>query len=180
MAAEDIAARRYAQAAYEIAIATRDADAWIGYLRRIADFVADKEVADVLQNTRVTEEAKHSLINAALGDLPKLVLNLAHVLVQKDRTALAPAIAEQFAAMMEEHEGIARARAITAVPLSPEEQERLVQQLGAQTGRRIVLETAVDPDILGGIIVQIGDRLIDGSTRSRLQALKREMVGALE
>jgi len=106
-------------------------------------------------------------------------LNLAHLLVSKGRTDAAVAIAEQFARLAEEHRGLARAKAITAVPLSEADLQTLTTRLREKTGRQVVLETEVDPSILGGVVVQIGDRLIDGSTRARLEALRDSLVGAV-
>src|SRR5205085_1580864 len=82
--------------------------------------------------------------------LPGLALNLARLLVRKGRTALAPAIASQFKQMVETQQGIERATATTAVPLTDSERQNLSQRLESQTGHRIVLETAVDPALLGG------------------------------
>ena len=177
--ASEVVAKRYARAAFEIAVEERQTAAWSQALGRIADFLGDREAARVLENTRASQEVKHRLIAAGLGDLPRTSLNLAHILVNKGRTALAPEIAQQFARMIEQHEGVARARAVTAVELSDTDLRALSQRLRDATGRQIVLETAVDPSILGGVVVQIGDRLIDGSTKAKLEALRDSLVGAV-
>jgi F-type H+-transporting ATPase subunit delta len=177
--ANEIAAKRYAQAAFELAIETNSIAAWSQGLARIAHFLSDGEAARALQNGRVPAETKHRLIDAGLGDLPKGPLNLAHLLVNKGRVGLAVAIAEQFTAMVEAHQGLARARAVTAVELSEADKQALVQRLRDSTGRQVVLETEVDPSILGGVVVQIGDRLLDASTKSRLEALRESLVGAV-
>jgi F-type H+-transporting ATPase subunit delta len=181
MAAEatSAAAKRYAQAAFELASQANALPAWADAIDRMAAFMAEADVKLVLENSRVPQEAKQRLISAALPDLPGLVLNLARLLVRKDRTALAPAIAPAFRELLEQHEGIARARAVTAVPLTDGERTSLAQRLERDTGRRILLETEVDPDLLGGVRVQIGDQLVDASTRARLSALRRSLVRAM-
>jgi F-type H+-transporting ATPase subunit delta len=179
VATGDLAAKRYSQAVFEIARQSGDLDAWARALDQIAEFMTDPEVRAVLENTRVARDSKQRLIEAALGDLPPLALNLARLLVRKGRTLLARQIADQFRQLVEAQEGVARARALTAVPLSDTERETLARRLGEQTGRQIVLETEVDPALLGGVVVQIGDRLIDGSTRARLEALRDNLVGAV-
>jgi len=68
--------------------------------------------------------------------------------------------------------------ALVAVPLSPEETRAVAEKLGEMTGKQVVVSTEVDEGILGGLVVRIGDRLIDGSTRSRLEALRRRLAGA--
>ncbi len=177
--ANESVARRYSQAAFELAVEAGEAEAWSRALARIAQFLSDGEAARALQNTRVSHEVKHRLIDAGLADLPRMPLNLAHILVNKGRTGLAVLIAEQFARRVEEHQGIARARAVTAVALSDAERQTLAQRLRESTGRQVLLETDVDPSILGGVVVQIGDRLLDGSTRARLEALRGSLVGAV-
>ena len=171
----EVAAKRYAQAAFDLA--GPDAAAWTPALDRIAVFLTESDSARVLQNPRVTAETKQEIVEAGLGDLPRLPLNLARLLVRKGRSELARQVADYFGELLAESEGRARARAVTAVELSDQEREDLTRRLRERTGRRILLETSVDPAILGGIVVQIGDRLIDGSTRARLDALRRQLVG---
>ncbi len=106
-------------------------------------------------------------------------MNFARLLVRKGRTALATDIASEFHILLEEQQGISRAHATTAVPLTDAERETLTESLREQTGNQIVLETDVDPAMLGGVIVQIGDRLVDASTRAKLEALRQNLVGSL-
>ena len=177
--ANEVAAKRYAQAAFELALESNSFTEWSGALARAAHFLSNGEAAAALQNTRVARDVKHRLIEAGLGDLPRGPLNLAHILVNKGRVGLAGEIAGQFEKMVEDHQGLARARATTAVELSDADRQALLQRLRDSTGRQVLLETDVDPAILGGVVVQIGDRLIDGSTRSRLEALRDSLVGAV-
>lgn len=175
---ENLAAKRYAIAAFELAQERNESEAWLDALRQIAEFMGDPEVRRVLENTRVSQEPKQRLIEAALGDLPALPLNLARLLVRKNRTSLAVDISDQFQQLLEDQRGVARARATTAVPLADAEREALSRRLAEQTGGEVVLETAVDPELLGGVVVQIGDRLIDASTRSKLRALRDNLTRA--
>ena len=171
---ESLAAKRYAQAAFELA--GDDLEAWQRAIDEIAEFMGDEEVRRVLENSRVAQDAKMRLVGAALADLPALPLNLARVLVRKSRTALAPEIASQFRNMVAAQQGVQKARATTAVPLTTAEQEALAQRLQDSTGHPVELETEVDPGLLGGVVVQIGDRLIDASVRGRLHSLRRSLV----
>ena len=176
---ETLAAKRYALAAFQIAKEHGDFDSWRDAMAQIAEFMSDAEVRRVLENTRVGQEPKQRLIAAALGDLPALPLNLARLLVRKHRTALAPDIALAFSQLIEEERGITHAHARTAIPLSDAEVADLSRRLQQQTGQEVILDVQVDPSLLGGVVVQIGDRLIDASTRARLHALRESLVGAL-
>ena len=179
MPAVELAAKRYAQAAFELATEAGNLEQWSQALDQIAEFMTDPEVARVLENTRVPTDSKQSLIAAALADLPQLPLNLARLLVRKDRTNLAADIATEFKRLSDESMGIGHARVVTAVELSDWEREALLRRLEGETGRKIVLETEVDPSLIGGMILQIGDRLVDSSTKARLEALRESMVGAV-
>lgn len=174
----DLAAKRYAQAAFELAAQEGNLTQWADALDEIARFMSDPAVASVLENSRADQQAKLQLVDAALNELPPLPLNLAKLLASKKRTNLASDIATEFRRLAEQREGIARVRARTAVPLSDAEREALTQRLSQQTGRNVILETEVDPRLLGGVVVQIGDRLIDASTRGKLEQLRHELEGA--
>ena len=175
MVAIAAAAKRYALAAFELA--GRDSLAqWQAALDRIAAFMSRPDVSSALTNGHVPPESKQELVDAALRDLPPLPLNLARLLVKKGRSTLAADIAAEFRRLVEEQAGISHAKATTAVPLSDSDREALVERLRQQTSRRIVLETEVDPALIGGVVVQIDDRLVDASTRARLEALRQSLV----
>ena len=179
MASADLGAKRYAQAVFELASESGDLNGWQVALSEISEFMTNPDVVRVLENTRVTVDRKLNLIDQALGTLPPMALNFARLLVRKGRTRLAQDIVTEFRRMADESQGIEHARATTAVPLSDSEREALVTRLQAQTGKRIMLSTDVDPELIGGLVVQTGDRLIDASVRARLIALRERLVGAV-
>jgi F-type H+-transporting ATPase subunit delta len=176
--AEGSAAKRYARAAFELAVEAGEEEAWAEALRRMVAFFARDDVSVLLENPRMSVARKLQLVEAGLGDLPSLPLNLARLLVAQGRVKLAARVAEQLTLLLEERRGIVRARATTAVPMAEAVRASLAGRLRELTGRTVEMETEVDPSILGGIVVQIGDRLIDGSARARLRALKESLVGA--
>ena len=178
MADVDLAAKRYAIAAFELARDKNGAHEWIQALDRMVEFMTRPDVSQVLQNTRAGQDVKQQLLEAGLNDLPPLPLNLARLLVRKNRTALVADIATELKQLLEEDQGVLHAKAITAVPLNNLELDGLARKLEQQTGKRVVLETAVDPSILGGIVIQVGDKLLDASSRARLEALRETLAGA--
>ena len=179
MPAIESAAKRYAQAAFELANSSGTLDAWMTGLEAIAEFTSEADIKRVLEATRVPPETKMQLIGAGLGDQPRMVQNLARLLVRKGRSFLAPDIARSFRELVDTQRGIEHAVATTAVPLTPAEVDALRQTLRERTGKDVVLEMAVDPSLLGGVVIQIGDKLIDASTRARLHALRESLVGAV-
>jgi F-type H+-transporting ATPase subunit delta len=76
------------------------------------------------------------------------------------------------------HRGIEEAEVRTAVPIDEDEKEKVARYLESMTGKKIIIKTIVDTDVIGGVVVRAGGKLLDASTRSRLLKLKRELSGA--
>ena len=98
--------------------------------------------------------------------------------MRRRRTSLGPQVAEALQELIDRAKGISHATVTSAVPLLPDDKRAVEQKLREITGGEVILDTEVDEGILGGLVVRIGDRLIDGSTRSRLIALKQRLEGA--
>jgi F-type H+-transporting ATPase subunit delta len=179
LASGDLGAKRYAAAAFELARESGDLNGWATAISEISEFMSNSSVESVLENTRLSVDAKMNLLDQALGTLPPLALNLARLLVRKGRTRLAPEISLEFRRLADESQGIEHAKAITAVAMTDAERQALIDRLQSQTGKRIVLETEVDPELLGGLVLQTGDKLVDASVRARLQSLRERLVGAV-
>jgi F-type H+-transporting ATPase subunit delta len=173
----EVAAKRYAQAAFDIARERDELDRWVEDLQVIADLAAQPGVVEFLASSRVPFEVKERLLASGLADVSPLALNLARLLVQKGRIAMAEQVRDEYQSLLDEHRGVAQALVLTAVPLSDDEERAVGQRLRELTGKEIVLERQVDPEIMGGLVARVGDRLIDGSTRTRLLALRRLLAG---
>ncbi|HEU4760397.1 MAG TPA: F0F1 ATP synthase subunit delta [Dehalococcoidia bacterium] len=173
----DVAAKRYAEAALLLAREEGKLEAWSDGLAAMAALAGDPQAQRLLESTRVSLADKASLVDQALRGVEPLALNLARLLLRRGRIDLAPQIAEAFQELLDDERGISHAVVTTAVPLSQDEVRAVAEKLAQISGRQVIVETQVDESILGGLVARIGDRLIDGSTRSRLQALKRQMAG---
>ncbi len=169
--------RRYAQAIFEIALEKQELDKWQDDLDLLAGAVADASVQAVLASPKVKLNEKIKLLASALDKVNPLARNLAGLLLSRDGVGMLGAVAGEYRRLLDEHRGIAPAEVITAVPLDEGEAKRLADRLSALAGKQVVLETAVDDAIIGGVIARIGGKLLDGSTRSKLEALRRELVG---
>lgn len=174
----DPAAKRYAQAAFELARDRGELDAWERDLGTLAEALATPGALPFAASRQVPSEAKEEFLRRVLGEPAPLVWNLLRLLAGRGRLALLPQITERFQDLLDEHQGIAHARVVTAVAMSDDERQALARRLSELTGKQIVLHTREEPDILGGLVARIGDRLIDGSTRTKLVALKRQLAGA--
>ncbi len=173
----EVAAKRYAEAAYLLARESGAEDTWSASLAAMFILFADPEAQALLQSKRIPAEEKQKLVEDSLVGADPLVLSLAHLLLRRGRTDLGPQIAEAYQEMVDEAKGIAHALVTSAIPLSQEDVTTVVQRLSEITGREIAVGTEVDESILGGLVVRIGDRLIDGSTKSKLEALRHQLSG---
>ena len=175
----DPAATRYAQAAFELARDRGELDVWERDLRTLAEAFATPGVPAFIAGRQAPPEAKEAFLQRVLGQPAPLVWNLVRLLSSKGRLGLAAQITERFQELVDEERGIAHAQVVTAVRMSDAEQQGLARRLSELTGKQVDVQAFVEPDILGGLIARIGDRLIDGSARTRLLALKRRLAGAM-
>jgi F-type H+-transporting ATPase subunit delta len=178
MALRDTAARRYAQAAFELAQERNDLDVWERDLNSLREALASEEALAFVSNHKVAPAAKEEFLRRAAGETAPLAWNLVRLLSSKRRLALLPQIAEDFQTLADEARGVAHAHVLAAVPMSEDERGTLARRLSEQTGKRVDVQVNEAPEILGGLVARIGDTLIDGSTRSRLLALRRQLAGA--
>jgi len=173
----DVAAKRYAEAAYLIAREDGKEDVWLNGLSAMASLFGDADAQAFLQNSRVPPADKGQLMEKALAGVDRLVLNLGRLLLRRGKTGLGPQIREAFKELLDGAKGISHATVTSAVPLIPDDVKAVTQRLTDMTGGPVVVDTNVDEGILGGLVVRIGDHLIDGSTKSRLVALKQQLAG---
>ena len=171
-------ARRYAQAAFEIAMEREELDSWQFDLRKIASLGEDDALAAMLESSKLHFDDIVKLLSAQLGDINPLALNLLYLLIARGKLSVAAEIADEYQRLLDSYRGIEQAEVITAVPLDDEDKLSLAERLGVIVGKKVVIKSTVDSTLIGGVVARIGGKLLDGSTRSRLEALKREMSGA--
>ena len=171
-------ARRYAEAAFEIAERDKTTDVWLAQLDRLAAALTDEEVVRRLEDPNVPLERRHDAFNAVFPDgtmLPQ-VWNLLGLVLRRRRLESISDIARQFRRLYNKREGIYEAVAISAAQLDDKEVAALRARLEQMTGGRVELTLQVDPLLLGGVQVRLGDLLFDGSVRGRLERLRGQLA----
>jgi F-type H+-transporting ATPase subunit delta len=169
------AARRYAEALLALSPNERAVAELRTSLEKLAP-VFDRVTVAGLRDPSVPMKERIEALNSALVGEPPTVRSLMVLLLETDRIALVPQIALAFGDLVDRREGIAKARITTAVPLKDAEQRELVSRLERESKRKLRATFAVDPTLIGGAKVQIGDHLIDSSVRAKLVALGRELA----
>ena len=164
--------RRYAQAVFDIARDNDTLDQWRDDLQTLADVLGLPDVQAFMESPRVSEENKQQLLDQHLGSVAPLARNLAMVLIRRNRSHLAQGILTDYLGMLDEERGIVAANVTSAEPMDDDLQEQVRQLLNQQVGRELRLSLDVDPEIIGGFVARVGDRVLDGSTRSRLRNLR--------
>ena len=168
--------KRYARAAFELAMEKNELEVWQEGLKKMADLATDQTLMVLLQDPRIPFDSKKSLLQKGLGEIHPLVFNLAVLLVSKGLLSRGSDIFQQYNNLMDAHRGVERARVTTALPLAGEEKEVVSRRLGEIVDRKVVIDGQVDPSVIGGFIARIGDTLIDGSIRQKLDSLKKSMM----
>jgi F-type H+-transporting ATPase subunit delta len=146
-------------------------------LQQISDAVADREFLAALESPKISFKKKSELLTRRLSGMNPLAMNLVYLLITRSGIGMVDDIAAEYQRLLDSYRGIEQAEVITAVPLDENDIKKLTGNLSAVVGKEVVVKAEVDPEILGGIIARIGGKLLDGSTRSKLIALKRDLVG---
>lgn len=173
-------AGRYASALYDLAQERSLVSAVEDDLANLAQAIRESsDLAALIRNPEVSRAASAGAVEAVAGllGLSELTRHFLGVVAQNRRLASLPDIARAFAAIAAARRGEVTAQVTSAHPLSDEQRQELAARLKARERREVKIDASVDPEILGGLVVTIGSRRIDGSLRTRLNSLAQAMRG---
>ena len=169
-------ARPYAEAAFRLAQENNALPHWSQTLALVSAIVADPKVASALDNPRFTAGDKEALLLSICGDrLDALGRNFVRVLIDAQRVTAMPQIAELYEQLRNDAEGVAKARIETAFPLSESELAAIMASLERHFGRKIDATVAIEPGLIGGARITVGDKVIDGSVQAKLEAMATQL-----
>ena len=171
-------ARNYAEALLTLAGKAEDAAGWGALIRDLANGVHDDpRLRLFLESPKISEAQKCSVLTDALGDtVPRNFLRFLQTLIRKRRQMLIPDIAEQYESLLDAHEGRVHANVTVAREASAVDEARIAEHLSKVIGKKVVPHVNVNPAIIGGVVVRIGDTVMDGSVRKRLATLRGRML----
>lgn len=169
-------ALRYAQAAFEVARDAGALDDWETQLTAVAAVMDDPLLRKALTSPVVPRDRKESMILSAFPELDERVKNFLVLLVRRDRLNLLPDILAVFRQRLNEHLGVQIVEVTTATALDQATRDRLAEGLARYLEKQIVIEPRVDPEIIAGVVVRVGDRVLDGSIRGRLDRMRQALA----
>lgn len=170
-------AKRFARAIFEIAREHSDFERWLSDLQKVNELAKLDEVVSFMENPRFSVETRIKLVSELISDLNPLALNFLRLLIGKAKFSMIGDVLKEYQRLLDEYNGIEEAEVTTAVELSESEVELIRNNLESLTEKKIKLLRKTDPALIGGIIIRVGGKLIDGSTATQLAALKKELAG---
>jgi len=176
-----VLAKRYAKALFQVGKEENALDSFNSALVEMAAiYVQVPEVVDALTNPLYPLEAREKVMEHLLAKMQAsaMVANFMKLLVQKRRANVLPDIAEVFQALVDVERNMCRGTVTSAAPLSGALNSKIKATLEKITGKQVLLRTEIDPSIIGGIVAQVGDLVLDGSIKTQLTGLKESIKGS--
>ncbi len=173
--AKQLSGQRYAQAIFDLALENDQVEQWGQDLAVVAEVFEDADFTALMKHADMSAANKLAATASVLAGVNDLVRNLVDLLVSKNSVDSIAGVYSAYTRLMDQHLGLQRVEITTAVPLENAETERINSFVVGLVQREVVLTTKVDESILGGLVIQIGDRLLDGSTKARLDALRKQL-----
>jgi F-type H+-transporting ATPase subunit delta len=165
-------ARPYAEAAFKLAREANALEHWSDMLALIEGVVSDENIASRVGDPNVDERALEGVILGAAGErLDGPARNLVQLLIENGRLDLVPQVRTLFEALRREQEGVVEARIISALPIAEEQVRPLLDALERKYGRKVNAQVEIEPELIGGVRIIVGDKVIDATVRGRLEAM---------
>jgi F-type H+-transporting ATPase subunit delta len=176
MAEPSTVARPYAEAVFKLANAAGSLPKWSEMLAALAAVAGDPRVSAAIKNPKLSDAQVAGLfISILAGKLNGDAENFVRLLAENGRLELLPLIRDQYEALKNEREGVVEAEVQSAFDLSEAQVSDLVARLEKKTGRKVRARVTLDKELIGGIRVVLGDKVIDGSARAQLGALENAL-----
>ncbi len=173
--AKGVSGKRYAQAIFQLAVQQDQVDQWDGDLDSMSQVLQDEEFSSFLEHAQVPLMEKNRSIEAVFPDTNPMVRNLVALLISRGSAKLIRDVHLSYSQLVDEYRGRQRVEVTSAVALDAGEVGRIARFVAELIQKEVVVSTEVDETILGGVIIQVGDQLLDGSVRSRLEGLRRQV-----
>ena len=173
--AQQLSGQRYAQAIFDLALENNEVEQWGQDLAVVSEAFQDSDFAALMKHADMSAADKRAATGSVLAGVNTMVRNLVDLLVSKGSVDSIADVYTSYTELLDQHLGRQRVEVTTAIALDEAEANRITSFVSELVRREVVLTTKVDESILGGLVIQIGDRLLDGSTKARLDGLKNRL-----
>ncbi len=176
---QTILARRYAKALFSLGKEDGKNESYSEVLNAIAELYKNESVENALVNPLYPVEARQKVM-AKIGELAKadaIMTRFLDLLIEKKRADILPDIAAEMRIMVDQEQNISHGSVVSAIELDDALKGKIQQALEKITGNKVIIETSVDPSIIGGVIAKVGDLVLDGSIKTQLNGLKESIKG---
>jgi F-type H+-transporting ATPase subunit delta len=172
------AAKRYAKAVFEVAQSEGRIEHWEHSLARLHELLSDPKVAEVLSNPTIAASERMQFVAESPHLVDPEATNLAKLLIESNRVRDIDGIVDEYDRLADDAAGRVRATVTTAIELGPHDRDRITKDLSKRLNKEVKLRVEVDPRILGGLKLQYGDHVVDGTVATKLQQLRRRLVAS--
>lgn len=172
-----LVSRTYSEALFEVALEENKVDLFLDEISFVSDtFKLHPEFFEIFKTPLVRVDEKKKIIEEVFGSkLSEEMNNFLKIVIDKRRGHFIDQIKSEYEKRVDQHKGVINAVAKTAVPLSHEDKEILQNKLSVLTGKDVKLSNDIDENVIGGILVKIGDKVIDGTIKGRLEEMKESL-----
>ncbi|RKD21977.1 ATP synthase F1 subcomplex delta subunit [Caminicella sporogenes DSM 14501] len=173
-----LVSKTYSEALFEVALEENKIDLFLEELKFIVDtFKMYPEFYSLFKSPLLKVDEKKKVVSEVFGDkLSQEMNNFLKIILDKKRAYYIEQIKNEYEKMVNEYKGIIKAVAVTAIPLTEEEKNNLEEKLSELTGKSIKLTNEIDKNVIGGVLVKLGDKVIDGTIKGRLEELKENLA----
>ncbi|MGD9679481.1 MAG: F0F1 ATP synthase subunit delta [Vulcanibacillus sp.] len=175
---EGLAAKRYAKALFEI---TKDSELLEKVeqdLHLVIEVIySSEEIKNFLNHPQITREVKRTIIDSTFGQaISQITKNMLFQLIDNNRQEALEGILSEYIKMANNYRGIIDVEAISVIALSDADKEKVTKSFAEKFNKQVRLKNTVDPLILGGMVIRIGDKVYDGSIKTKLKVMKRNLT----
>ena len=170
-------AKRYARALFDIASEDQSYNDWLDKLKLISDIGEDKNFAQVLNSTKISLSKKMNVIDEVFkSQLNTLQLNFLKLLTKNESFSIIQDIHKQFLDQVEKLNNIIRVSVTSPYKISDDLKDQISNLVNEISGSESVIEERIDSELIGGVVIRLGDTVIDGSIKNKVKQLRRELV----
>jgi F-type H+-transporting ATPase subunit delta len=172
-----LVAKRYAEALFEVAVENGNLEQTREEIQFVAEvFESNPELKTIFVHPRLSKKEKKGMLEELFkGKISESVLNLGYITVDKGREGYLSEISREFNVLSNAEQGIVEAKAITAVPMTEDELNALEERLSKRFNKRIQLSNLIDESVIGGVLLKIGDKVMDGSIKGKMEDIEKEL-----